>query len=68
MIIKAEVILDKKKSAEKAYFDKMYNKFAREVQNSLILEELRFRRCFNKPSKLKKLKKEFYKLKWRYLK
>lgn len=65
MIIKAEVKLDKKKSAEKPYFDKMYRKFAREVQDSLILEELRFRRCFNKPSKLKKLKKEFYRLKWR---
>lgn len=65
MIIKSEVILDKSKSVEKPYFDKMYNKFSREVQKSLIIEELRYRRYFNKPSKHKKLKKEFARLKWR---
>lgn len=65
MIIKSKVILDKGKSIEKPYFDKMYNKFSREVQKSLIIEELRYRRYFNKPSKHKKLKKEFARLKWR---
>ena len=65
MIIKSKVILDKSKSVEKPYFDKMYNKFSREVQKSLIIEELRYRRYFNKPSKHKKLKKEFARLKWR---
>lgn len=65
MIIKSKVILDKGKSVEKPYFDKMYNKFSREVQKSLIIEELRYRRYFNKPSKHKKLKKEFARLKWR---
>ena len=63
-IIKAEVKLDKKKALNKEYFDKMYNKFAREVQKSGILDELRFRRCFYKPSKKKRLKAEFSRVKW----
>lgn len=65
MIIKSEVVLNKSKSAEKPYFDKMYNKFVREVQKSLIIEELRFRRYYVKPSKKKRLKKDFARLKWR---
>lgn len=67
MIIKAEVILNKSKSLEKPYFDKMYNKFSREVQKSFILEEVRFKKFYVKPSKRKKLKKEFFKLKWQHL-
>jgi ribosomal protein S21 len=65
MIIQSEVKLDKNKSLEKPYFDRMYKKFARDVQTSLIFEELRFRRYAHSPSKLKKLKKEFNRLKWR---
>lgn len=63
-IVNVEVKLDTKKTVNKEYFDKMYNKFAREVQKSGILDELRFRRCFYKPSKKKRLKAEFSKLKW----
>ncbi|NBP02022.1 MAG: 30S ribosomal protein S21 [Proteobacteria bacterium] len=66
--INVEVKLDKKKSLDKAYFDKMYNKFAREVQKAEILEELRLRRCFYKPSKFKRVKKEYSRLKWLYYK
>jgi len=65
MIIKSQVVLDKNKSVEKLYFDKMYKKFSRDVQKSLIIEETRFRRYAHKPSRLKKLKKEFNRLKWR---
>lgn len=65
-IINVEVKLDKKKSLDKAYFDKMYNKFAREVQKAEILEELRLRRNFSKPSKFKRVKKEYSRLKWRF--
>jgi ribosomal protein S21 len=52
-------------SVEKPYFDKMYTKFSREVQKSLIIEETRFRRYHHKPSRLKRLKKDFNRLKWR---
>jgi len=65
MIIKSEVKLNKNMSVEKPYFDKMYNKFSREVQKSLIIEETRFRRYHHKPSRLRKLKKDFNRLKWR---
>jgi ribosomal protein S21 len=67
-ITKAEVRLDGKKALNKEYFDKMYNKFAREVQKSGIIDELRFRRYFNKPSKKRRLKAEYSKLKWLYYK
>jgi ribosomal protein S21 len=68
MKLNAEVILDRKKSKDKAYFDRMYNKFSREVQKSGVLEDLKMRRCFYKPSKKKKVKKEFSRLKWLYYK
>jgi ribosomal protein S21 len=65
-MINVEVKLDKKKSLEKPYFDKMWNKFNREVQRSFILEELKLKRCYYKPSRFKRLKKDISKLKWRY--
>jgi len=65
MITHSEVKLNKSMSVEKPYFDKMYNKFSREVQKSLIIEETRFRRYHHKPSRLKRLKKDFNRLKWR---
>jgi ribosomal protein S21 len=66
-IIKAEVKLDLKKCTDKAYFDKMYNKFNREVLNSGILDELRLKRRFYKPSAFRKIKKEMARNKWRHL-
>jgi len=65
MSLNCEIILNKKKSLDKPYFDKMYNKFSRLVQESLILEEKRLRRYYHKPSRYKRLKKEFARLKWR---
>jgi ribosomal protein S21 len=64
MIIHSEVKLNKSMSVEKPYFDKMYNKFNREVRKSLIIEETRFRKFHHKPSRLKRLKKEYNRLKW----
>ena len=66
-IIKAEVKLDLKKCTDKTYFDKMYNKFNREFLNSGVLDELRLKRRFYKPSALKKIKKEMARNKWRHL-
>jgi ribosomal protein S21 len=62
----AEVILDSKKSTNKEYFDKKWNKFVREVRRSGIIEEVRIRRCYYKPSARKKALKEYSKLKWKF--
>jgi len=65
-IINVSVNLDKKKCTDKVYFDKMYKKFSREFLRSGVLEDLRFKRCFYKPSVLRKLKKQTAKLKWKF--
>lgn len=65
--IHAEVKLDRKKCTDKAYFEKMYSKFNREFLNSGVLDELRLKRRFYKPSALKKIKKELVRNKWRHL-
>jgi len=58
------VELDKKKSTNKEYFDKKLNQFTREVKNAFIMEELRLKRCYYKPSMYKKIKKEITRYKW----
>ena len=63
----AEVKLDLKKCTDKVYFDKMYNKFNRDFLNSGVLDEVRLRRRYYKPSALKKIKKEMTRNKWRHL-
>jgi len=65
-IVHAEVKLNTKKSTDKAYFEKMYNKFNREFMQSGVIEQLKLKRCFYKPSVLKKVKKELAKFKWKY--
>jgi ribosomal protein S21 len=65
-ITHAQVTLNSKKSTDKAYFDKMYNKFSREFLKSGVLDQLRLKRCFYKPSMLKKVKKELARNKWKY--
>jgi len=62
-----EVKLDIKKCTDKAYFEKMYNKFNREFLNSGVLDEVRLKRRYYKPSALKKIKKEMARNKWRHL-
>jgi ribosomal protein S21 len=65
--VNVEVKLDKKKCTDKAYFDKMWNKFSREYMNSGIVEELRLKRCYYKPSMLRKIKKQIVRNKWKHL-
>jgi len=62
----AKVVLNGKKSLDKAYFDKAYNKFNREFLRSGVLDELRLKRCYYKPSVLRKLKKELARNKWKF--
>jgi ribosomal protein S21 len=62
----AEVKLDIKKSTNKEYFDKKLNAFTREVKRAEILEDLKWKRCFYKPSRLRKLKKQNARNKWKF--
>lgn len=65
--IHAEVKLDKNKSTDKAYFDKMWSKFSRQFMNSGVIEEMRLKRCYYKPSMLRKVKKQIVRNKWKHL-
>jgi len=60
------VNLDKKKSTDKTYFDKAYRKFSSEVLKSGILDEVRLKRRYLKPSAFKKFKKEVTRNKWKF--
>jgi len=62
----AEVKLESKKSSSKEYFDKKLNIFSKSVKKSGVLEDLKWKRCFYKPSMLKKLKKKNAHLKWKF--
>jgi len=66
--INAEVKLNKNKCTDKAYFDKMYKKFSFEMQKTFVLEELRLKSRYVKPSQYKKLKAQSLRNKWKYLK
>ena len=61
-----EVKLDKNKASDKVYFDKKLKKFIGEVKKCGILEEVRLRRTFMKPSVKRKLSKQLSSLKWKY--
>jgi ribosomal protein S21 len=65
-IINASVTLNKQKCTDKAYFDKMYIKFSREFLKSGVLDELRLKKRYYKPSALKKIKKQLFRNKWKY--
>lgn len=65
-IVNASVTLNKQKCTDKVYFDKMYNKFSREFLKSGVLDELRLKRCYYKPSALRKIKKQLTRNKWKY--
>ena len=62
----AFIKLDKKKSTNKEYFDKKLNEFTREVRRSFVLEGLRLKRCYYKPSAFRKIKDEIKHLKWKF--
>jgi len=66
MIVNAEVKLDGKKALNKEYFDKKLNQFTREVRRSFVLEELKLKRKYYKPSAYRKIKKEIRHLKWKF--
>jgi ribosomal protein S21 len=65
--INAQVKLDPKKSTDKAYFDKMWYKFSRDFMNSGVIDELRLKRCYYKPSMRRKIKKQLVRNKWKHL-
>jgi len=65
-VINVSITLDKKKCTDKAYFDKAYKRFSREVLRSGIADDLRFKRYYYKPSALRKLKKQAQRLKWKF--
>jgi len=67
MIVNAKVTLDPKKCTDKAYFERAWNRFNREFLNSGVIEELRLKRCFYKPSALRKIKKQIVRNKWKHL-
>jgi ribosomal protein S21 len=62
----AEVSLNGKKSLDKAYFEKALNKFGREFLKSGVLDVLRLKRCHYKPSKMRRVKKELSRNKWKF--
>jgi len=66
MQVNCEVKLDKNKATNKVYFDKKLKKFMNEVKKCGVLEEVRIRRTFMKPSMKKKLSKQLSSLKWKY--
>lgn len=66
MIINAEVKLDKSKSTNKIYFDKKLKQFSNLVKRSGLMEELKLKRCFYKPSTLRKLAPQISARKWKF--
>lgn len=67
-MINVEVKLDKKRATNKVYFDKMLKKFSDKVKASEILEEIRLKRNYLKPSAFRKEKKQRQHLKWKFYK
>lgn len=65
-IVRCEVKLDKKRCTDKDYFDSKLKQFSREVKRSGVLEDLRKKVCYLKPSQMKKLNKQTKHLKWRF--
>lgn len=66
MQIKSEVKLDIKKCQNKEYFEKMLKRFSNAVKKSEIMEDLRMKRCFYKPSAMRKIRKERQRTKWKF--
>lgn len=66
-MVNAKIKLDPKKCMDKAYFEKALSRFNREFLNSGVLDELRLKRRFYKPSALRKIKKQLVRNKWKHL-
>jgi len=65
-MINCEVKLDKNKCSNKLYFDKKLKQFTNAVKRCGILEEVRIRRSFMKPSVKRKLSVKLSANKWKY--
>lgn len=65
-MINCEIKLDKDKVSNKIYFDKKLKQFSNLVKKSGIMDELRLRRTFMKPSMRRKLSKQISAQKWKY--
>lgn len=66
MQVVCEIVLDKKKATNKVYFDKKLKQFSNLVKRSGIMDELRLRRNFMKPSVRRKLSKQISATKWKF--
>lgn len=66
MIINCEVKLDKDKCSNKAYFDKKLKQFINNVKKCGVLEEIRLKRSYIKPSQRRKLSAQISANKWKY--
>lgn len=65
-MINCEVVLDKKKSTNKVYFDKKLKQFSNLVKKCGVLDELRLLRNYMKPSTRRKLSRQISAQKWKY--
>jgi len=65
-MINCEVKLDKDKASNKIYFDKKLKQFSNLIKKCGIMDELRLRRTFMKPSVKRKLSKQISAQKWKY--
>lgn len=66
MATNCEVKLEKGKASNKLYFDKKLKQFSNEFKRSGVIEELKVRRYFMKPSMRKRLSKELSAAKWKF--
>jgi len=67
-MINCEVKLEKGKSSNKLYFDKKLRQFTNAVKRCGVLEDLKIRRTFMKPSLRRKLAPKISVLKWKFYK
>ena len=65
-MINCELKLDKDKVSNKVYFDKKLKQFSNMIKQCGIMDELRLRRTFMKPSMRRKLSKQISAQKWKY--
>jgi len=65
-MINCELKLDKDKVSNKIYFDKKLKQFSNMIKQCGIMDELRLRRAFMKPSVRRKLSKQISAQKWKY--
>jgi ribosomal protein S21 len=67
-MVNCEVKLEKGKSSNKLYFDKKLRQFTNAVKRCGVLEDLKIRRTFMKPSLRRKLAPKISTLKWKFYK